>query len=253
MERLIHCAALVIALSLAPSNVQAQQPQRPYTRGATWYEFLLKQFNPRDVDYGARLEKRRQALLAATIRAPHFWYTLSATAATLIVLLAYTKLYLDHRRSMRITSEIMTDIYMHDLFSRQTAAEAIARYNAHIEQCNRAIEATESGDARPGWRDTAADNLKAELQRVSTELDLTMRDRNKLREELRQKELIVADLSRRIDNLTRKANGDRGSQSAATSTVGDENGDGMKFVGQINRLQEALYAERQKNKRLKGA
>jgi hypothetical protein len=31
------------------------------------------------------------------------------------------------------------------------------------------------------------------------------------------------------------------------------NGDGARFIGQINRLPEELYAERQKNKRLKGA
>jgi len=33
-------------------------------------------------------------------------------------------------------------------------------YNRHIEQCNRAIEASEAGDARPGWGETQADNLK---------------------------------------------------------------------------------------------
>lgn len=253
MERLTHCAAFALALLLCGSHVRTQSPQRPYARGATWYEFLLKQFNPGDVDYGARLEKRRQALLDATARAPHFWYSLSATAAMLIVLLACTKLYLDHRRSMRITSEMMTDIYLHDLLSRQTAKEAIARYNAHIEQCNRVMEAAESGDARPGWGDSAADHLKTELQRVAAELDLTTQDRNKLREELRQKELIVADLSKRIDNLAKKMAGDRSSQSAAAANAGGESEDGTKFVAQINRLQEALYAERQKNRRLKGA
>jgi hypothetical protein len=33
----------------------------------------------------------------------------------------------------------------------------------------------------------------------------------------------------------------------------DANGDGARLFGHINRLQEDLYAERQKNKRLKGA
>jgi len=254
MKRVVHCAALMIVLVLSGSVVWAQTPRRPYTDRDTWYEFMLKQFNPRNVDYGAWLEKRREAFLQATVREPHFWYSLSATTALLFVLIAYSKLYLDHRRSMRITAEMMADIYTHDLYSRQAANEAIQKYNGHIEQCNRAIEAAESGDGRPGWGDTAVDGLKAELQRVAAQLEATTQDRNKLQEELRQKALIVADLSTRLDNLAKKVNGSRSIDStSAASAPGDGNGDGARFVGQINRLQEDLYAERQKNKRLKGA
>jgi hypothetical protein len=254
MKRVVHCAALMIVLSLSGSGIWAQTPGRPYTGRPTWYEVLIKQFNPRGVDYGAWLEKRRAAFLEATVKEPHFWYSLSATTALLFVLVAYSKLYLDHRRSMRITAEMMADIYTHDLYSRQAANEAIQKYNGHIEQCNRAIEAAESGDNRPGWGDTAMDSLKAELQRVAAQLEATTQDRNKLQEELRQKALIVADLSARLDNLAKKVNGSRGIDSTpAASAPGDGNGDGARFVGQINRLQEELYAERQRNKRLKGA
>src|SRR5260370_33454598 len=103
-----------------------------------------------------------------------------------------TKLYWNPRRSMRVSAEMMADVYSHDLLSRQVAAEAIERYNQHIEQCNRSIEASEAGDARPGWGETQTDSLKAELQRVAGQLDATPRDRNKLQEELRQESLIVA-------------------------------------------------------------
>jgi hypothetical protein len=44
-----------------------------------------------------------------------------------------------------------------------------------------------------------------------------------------------------------------GGSGAAEPVSTSPNGDGARFVGQINRLQEELYAERQKNKRLKGA
>ena len=254
MNRVIPGAVLVLVLSLGCPIVSAQALQQAYTGRETWYEFLLKQFNQRDVDFGAWLENRRQAFLESTVGEPHFWYGLSVTTGMLVVLLAYTKLYLDHRRSMRITAEMMADIYTHDLYSRQTANEAIEKYNRHIEECNRAIEAAESGDGRPGWGDTATESLKAELQRVAAQLEATMQDRNKLQEELRQKALIVADLSMRLDALAKKVNGSRGLDStAAASLPGDGNGEGARFVRQINRLQEELYAERQKNKRLKGA
>jgi hypothetical protein len=119
MKRVVHCAALIIVLAMSGSGVWAQTPRRPYTGRDTWYEFMLKQFNPRNVDYGAWLEKRREAFLEATVREPHFWYSLSVTMALLLVLIAYSKLYLDHRCSMRITAEMMADIYTHDLYSRQ--------------------------------------------------------------------------------------------------------------------------------------
>jgi hypothetical protein len=254
MKRVIHCGALMIAISLTGSGVWAQSQRQPPSGRDTWYEFLLKQFNPRDVDYGAWLERRREVFLEATVREPHFWYSLSATTGLLLILGAYTKLYLDHRRSMRITAEMMADIYTHDLYSRQSANEAIEKYNLHIEQCNHSIEAAESGDGRPGWGDTTADSLKAELQRIATQLEATTQDRNDLQEELRQKALIVADLSILLDNLAKKLNGSRDIDNpTAPSAASDANGDGPRFVEYINRLQEELYTERQENRRLKGA
>ena len=55
------------------------------------------------------------------------------------------KLWIDHRRAMWITAEMMADIYNQDAYSRRVAQEAIERYNTHIEHCNRAIEAAEHG------------------------------------------------------------------------------------------------------------
>lgn len=248
------CRSLLTAtLSLAITPVRAQTPGQPSPGRGTWYEFVLKQFNPHDTDYGAWLEKRRERFLEATVKDTHFWYSLSVTTGLLVMLIACTKLYLDQRRRMRVTAEMMADLYTHDLYSSQTAKEAIEKYNRHIEQCNRAIEAAESAHGRPGWGDTAVDSLKAELQRVAAQLEATTQDRNKLQEEVRQKALIVADLSTRLDNLAKKVNGPRGESATASSTPSEGNGDGARFIGHINRLQEELYAERQRNRRLKGA
>src|SRR5260370_38862494 len=127
------------------------------------------------------------------------------------------------------------------------------KYNQHIEQCNRAME-TGSGNGRPGWGNSEVQGLRAELQRVASQLEATTQDRNKLQEELRQKALIVADLSIRLDALSKKVNGPRDTGSGAGEPVlTGANGEGARFVGQVNRLQEELCAERQKNKRLKGA
>jgi hypothetical protein len=244
-----------IVLCLASTSARAQAPPRQPSIGReTWYEFLLKKCNPSNFDYGAWLEKKREAFLEASVKEPHFWYSLWVTAWSLFVMAAYAKLYLDHRRKMRATAEMLADIYSHDSYSRQMAKEAIERHNHHIEQCNRAMEAAESGDGRPGWGSSEADGLRTELQRVASQLEATTQERNKLQEELRQKSLIVADLSTRLDVLSKKVSGTRGVDSGAAEPASTgTNGDNTRFVGQINRLQEELYSERQKNKRLKGA
>src|SRR5882762_6212286 len=186
MKRAICSGVLMIVLFFVTPRVQAQAPQRHIGRD-TWYEFLLKQFNQNNFDYGAWLERRREVFLQATVKEPHFWYSVSVTAG------------------------MMADIYSHDLISRQAATEAIEKYNRHIEQCNRAIEASEAGDVRPGWGDTQVDSLRVELQRIAGQLEATTQDRNKLQEELQQKSLVVADLSIRLDALSKKVNAPRGS------------------------------------------
>jgi hypothetical protein len=254
MKRAIVVCRVMFLLSFAASGVRAQTPHQPRAGRDTWYELLLKQFNPTNVDYGAWLEKRRQAFLESTVAQPYFWYSATVTAGMLVIMVAYTKQFLDHRRTMRITAEMMADVYTHDLHSRQAATEAVDKYNRHIEQCNRVIESAESGDGRPGWGSTETEGLKAELQRVVGQLEATTQDRNKLQEELRQKALVVADLSLRLDALSKKVNGaghNGGSADQPQTTAA--NGDGVRLVGHINRLQEELYAERQKNKRLKGS
>ena len=57
-------------------------PVRPiYQRHDTWYEFLLKQFNPSNFDYGAWIEERRQVFLDASVRNSYFKYSLGTTIA----------------------------------------------------------------------------------------------------------------------------------------------------------------------------
>lgn len=252
--RITRCRFFALVLCLVAPSARPQAPRPPSLGRETWYEFLLKKCNPSNFDYGAWLEKRREAFLESSVKEPHFWYSLWATAWSLFVMAAYAKLYLDHRRKIHATAEMLADIYSHDSHSRQMAKEAIERHNQHIEQCNRAMEAAESGEGRPGWGNSEAEGLRAELQRVASQLEATTQERNKLQEELRQKSLIVADLSTRLDALSKKVSGTRGVDSGAAEPASTgTNGDSARFVGQINRLQEELYAERQKNKRLKGA
>jgi len=144
-----HAATLAPPNTAQAARLRASASPRTvsplYTRRDTWYEFLLKQFNPDDFDYGTWLEQRRQAFLDASLRSTYFHYSAAVTMALFVLALLYAKQRIDHRRSMWITAEMMTDLYNHDAYSRQFAREAIQKYNDHIERCNRAVETGEHG------------------------------------------------------------------------------------------------------------
>ncbi len=227
----------------APASTNRSHPL--YQRRGTWYEFLLKQFNPNDIDYGQWLEHERQAFLEARFRNPYFLYSVSITLALLVMAVICAKLHVDHRRAMWITAEMMADLYNQDANSRKIAQEAIERYNNHIERCNRAIEAAEHGDTVAG-KGSEIEQLKGELACVASERDTATRERDVAREELRKKSEILADMSLRLEALTGK------SGTTATKQTPGIPGADPRLVTHINNLQEQLYAERTNSRRLKG-
>jgi hypothetical protein len=249
--------ALTQQRSQSPAAVQGQRqaqpqgqvpPARPmYQRRDTWYEFLLKQFNPSNFDYGAWMEERRQVFLDASVRNPYCKYSLGTTIALLIMAMLYTKQWIDHRRAMWITAEMMTDLYNHDAYSRGVAREAIQTYNDHIERCNRAIEAADHGISIPG-ADSDTHDLKTQLQSVADQRDSYKRERDLAKRDLQEKEKLIAEMSLRVDAVVKKTDPSQVVASSADMSEVDP-----KLVQVINNLQEQLYAERRDNRRLKGA
>jgi uncharacterized protein YoxC len=232
---------------MAAAQAQGHTKQPP----DTWYDFLLKQFNHGNVDYGKWMEERRRAFLEATVRNPYFPYSFWLTLWSLFVMVAYNKLRIDRRRERYLTEEMLTDLYDQDLYSRQAAREAIDKYNNHIEHCNRAIEAG-TGQGIAG-NASAEDELKAKLQKLADDLRATTAEKDRLAEELRQRSAVVTDLSLQLQALSEKIDG----KGAAARAVGQAalplpatNTEYMKLV---NSLQQQLHAEREKNRRLKGA
>lgn len=262
--RLTRLALLAIGLTVgspanswitAQSQASAQPRDRadtaanvtrpPYQRRDTWYDFVLRQFNPDNLDYGSRLEQERRMFIDNCVKNPYFLYSLYATIALLAVTAVSTKLWIDHRRAMWITAEMMADIYNQDAYSRRIAHEAIEKYNSHIERCNRAIEAAEYGEVASATS-SEIEQLRTELMRVAEEKDAALRDRDIAREDLRRKSEILAEMSVRLETVTNK--------SGATSSkpYSDLRGADAKLVTHINNLQEQLYAERNSNRRLRG-
>jgi hypothetical protein len=218
-----------------------------YQRGDTWYEFLLKQFNPNNFDYGTWMEERRQVFLDESVHNRYFKYSLGTTIALLVIAMLYAKQWIDHRRAMWITAEMMTDLYNHDAYSRGVAREAIQKYNDHIERCNRSIEGAEHGMSIPG-ADPDANNLRSALESVTDERDSYKRERDLAKRDLLEKEKLIADMSLRLDAIGKKTVANRAAGGSVEMGAADP-----KVVQHINNLQEQLYAERRENRRLKGA
>jgi hypothetical protein len=232
-----------------PSHSQqaaAPPAHTPYQHEEAWYEFVLKQFNPQDVDYGGWIERERRAFIEARLKSPYFLYSVCTTMALLSMAVVCVKWRIDHRRAMWITAEMMADIYNQDAYSRRVAQEAIEKYNTHVEHCNRAIEAAEHGEASSGLG-PEVEKLRSELMLIAEERDTATRERDIAREDLRKKSEILAEMSVRLEALASKP----GITSNAKPTPDLRSAD-PRLVTHINNLQEQLYAERNNNRRLRG-
>src|SRR5260370_16363410 len=103
--RLAICRGLLmIVLTNAAPGVPAQTLPPQNSGRETWYEFMLKQFNPGNFDYGTWLEKRRKAFLEATVKEQYFWYSVSVTAGVPLLMVASTQIFLDPPPNNRVPS-----------------------------------------------------------------------------------------------------------------------------------------------------
>ena len=212
----------------------------------TWYDFVVRQFNPNHWDWGDWIEERRQSLLDASARNPYFKYSLVSTLLLLMALGAWTKALSDLSRTKCIFEEQLTEALRHDQYSREGAREAIRRYNEHIDKCNRVIETQEAELPSAGVGNTEVESLRMQLEDSRTECDAVTRERDNLQAELKQTSATVADLSVRLSRSGNKGNGNGEDAASSSDTSSSE------LMQHINRLQQQLYAEREKNKRLKG-
>jgi hypothetical protein len=95
-------------------------PARPlYQRRDTWYEFLLKQFNPDNFDYGDWMEERRQVFLGASVR--------NHTSSTALV---YE--WLDISIEIRIVESVSFVVMVHHIPQRHEHVSQVGRF----EGCN---------------------------------------------------------------------------------------------------------------------
>jgi hypothetical protein len=89
------------------------------------------------------------------------------------------------------------------------------------------------------------------MERMRTELSNAQSDKKRLEAELEQKNAMVTDMSARVDEATQKLGGGSGRGNGTGTALGAD--DKMALVDRINRLETALAAAKDENRRLKGA
>jgi hypothetical protein len=235
--------------TVEPSRgLRLYQPRGLYQN--TWYDALVHQLNPEHRNWGDWIEQRRQAFLDATVRNPYFKYSFMATMLLLLAMATCLKLYCDLSKTGWICSDKLRDAQAHDRRSRAAAREAIRRYNEHMENCNRVIEGQEAGLAvAAAAAGSDAESLHAELEETRKRLDDVTRERDRLKAELDKVKFTVADLSLKVDSLRSKGNGQPADAEGSMDVNAPAHAEMMRL---ISNLQQQLYAEREKNKSLKG-
>lgn len=211
---------------------------RPYHQ--TWYDALLRQFNPDNLDWGHWLEQRREAFLRHTADNPYFKYSLVATTLLILLGVAFAKVEIDKSRIKWLAQDRNEDLLGHDRHLRRVAHEAIRKYNMHMERCNRVVEREMVGPPNVAASPAPAGGTM-DLERALEENAQLRRERDHLQAELDGSKARVNDLSMRINGMAGGGNG--------SSQTGHARGDPVK---QINELREQLYRERARNKQLKG-
>jgi len=245
------------AAKVVPNSPHAESPAARYSplaaaggykgQHVTWYEALLHSLNPKDIDWGLSWEQRRANLLENTIGNRYFVFCAFLVLCFYATLVAIGWIIRDHKHNVHYFETELVKGRNWAAYWRNRALEAITKHNEHIERCNRVIEAGESGVS---VGDSEAADLRRELERTRTELQNTISEKLRLEAELDEKKRMTTELSLRVDEVTKRIGKSGPENGTPSGTIPDEK---AALVARINRLETALAAATQENRRLKGA
>ena len=237
------------AASLSARDSASPVPRRLYEHNLNFYEFVLRQLNPNDKDWGGWYEERRAALSGAALHNPYFWYCLGLTLALLAIRAALLKSQSDQDRQDDIMGEQLDEVRKFAANSHQVALEAIDKYNTHIELCNRAIEVGGGAPATAAAGGSQNAQPQANPTKTRAETELEKRDKTRRESEDSQPATTAPDRPNGAASPSNKGgSNEQGNESPNPLTPSYND-----LVRQINILQQQVIAEQDKNKRLKGA
>jgi hypothetical protein len=224
---------------------QRPSSTRPYVGKEDLLHFATKQVNPSDTDWGAWMERRREAFMEAMVANPFFWYSALTTALLIVLMVAYGVRVMDEKRKLWHAAEILTDVWNQEQHSQSVAQTATDRYNRHMLDCNRVIEAQVSGRPSPGMFE--ANDAREQLERLRAERDNLDSDNRRVKAELEKRDGVIQNLSARVRDLEPlfDQNGSGAQRPGGSDTE-------RRLIAKVNQLQQELATEKQKNRALRG-
>jgi hypothetical protein len=214
----------------------------------TWYDALFHSLNPRNINWGMNWEQRRAAFVENTIGNRYFVFCAFLVLCFYAALVAMGWVVRDHRKDILYFETELVKGRNWAAYWKTRAIEAITKHNAHIEKCNRVVEAGETGV--PVGDAAQAIDLRLELERARAELQNVTSEKLRLKGELDEKARTISELSVRVDQVTKKIGNAKGENGSAGTPASE---DKAALVARINRLEAALATATQENRRLKGA
>ena len=213
----------------------------------TWYDAMFHSLNPTNINWGLRWEQRRRTFIENTIANKYFVFCAFLVLCFYAALLAVGWMVWDHKKDIWYFETELVKGRNWAAYWKTRAMEAITKHNAHIEKCNRVIETGETGI--PVGDALEAIDLRLELERTRAELQNVTSEKFRLKGELDEKARTISDLSLRVDEVTKRIANGSAESGPARAMRADEK---AALVARINRLETALAAATQENRRLKG-
>jgi hypothetical protein len=183
-------------------GVNPAQPYRPIPVGAkapreTIFGFFLRVLNPRQINWGAEIDRRLAILSDQSVRNPYFRLCAFLVAGVLFLTTLCWAWWDKMRQIKVVAAECLADALNAKALADQKALEAIEQYNRHIEMCNRVIEGNESG---VGAAQSGGEARQA-VQDLQNQLAGARAEAARLDAELQRRKEMQTQLERRVNQL----------------------------------------------------
>lgn len=152
MKSLTHLSIwLLIAISapLAMSQRSSYDPaaknRKDSHQGFT--DFVLKQINPQNTDYGCEIQEARKLLVAETVKDIDFW---TIVVALSLLALSFFMLTVQHHTRHRlelVAARFLAQYHNSLVDTRKEAERAIRRHNELVSATDRAVEKFQIGNS----------------------------------------------------------------------------------------------------------
>ena len=207
----------------------------------TWYDALFERLNPKGIDYGALWEQRKETFRQNVLFNRYFWSCAFLTLWSAFCMFGWHVAWCDRRIVLEECERQVRMLMTEADYFRENGAEAIRRYNEHIEKCNLVAESLESGMPAPEMSGYA--ELKQKFDKVMAERQDMVMESTRHLADMEQARISSQALITRIQELERQA------QMPAAQPEVKSN---PALVDRINRLEDELRLSREEIGRLKG-